>query len=450
MTHVAVIDIGKTNVKLALVDLDRLTEIAVRTKPNQVRPGPPYPHYDTEGQWAFVRTALADMSASHGIDAIVVTTHGACAALLDRQGDLAAPVLDYEHDGPDACRAEYDAIRPPFSESGSPALSKGLNLGAQLFWQLRLDPGLRAHIAHVVMWPQYWAHRLTGELAMDVCSLGAHSDLWNPAERRFSSLPERLGIAEKMAPPRPPGDVLGPLTPELQADLGLGPVPVLCGIHDSNASLLPHLIGRKAPFTVVSTGTWVISMAVGGRPVALDPARDTLINVNAFGGAVPSARFMGGREYDMIQGGRPKSATAADADRVLESGLMLLPSVVPECGPFQGRAHRWTQEPVGDGMREVALGYYLALMTAECLRAIGADGPSVIEGPFAANRWFCAMLQAASARPVLASSMRTGTAIGAAMLLAPQPRLTVDPPVSANDPRLTVYAGLWRTRTLAP
>ena len=40
--------------------------------------------------------------------------------------------------------------------------------------------------------------------------------------------------------------------------------PVLTGIHDSNASLLPHLIDRKPPFAVVSTGTWVIAMAIGG------------------------------------------------------------------------------------------------------------------------------------------------------------------------------------------
>jgi hypothetical protein len=37
-------------------------------------------------------------------------------------------------------------------------------------------------------------------------------------------------------------------------------------------------------------------MAVGGWAVKLGPARDTLIDVNAFGDPVPSARFMGGRE----------------------------------------------------------------------------------------------------------------------------------------------------------
>jgi len=36
---------------------------------------------------------------------------------------------------------------------------------------------------------------------------------------------------------------------------------VFCGVHDSNASLLPHLGSRQAPFTIVSTGTWVILMA---------------------------------------------------------------------------------------------------------------------------------------------------------------------------------------------
>ena len=42
--HIAVIDIGKTNAKLALVDLSTLTEMAVVTRPNIVQPGPPYPH----------------------------------------------------------------------------------------------------------------------------------------------------------------------------------------------------------------------------------------------------------------------------------------------------------------------------------------------------------------------------------------------------------------------
>jgi sugar (pentulose or hexulose) kinase len=281
---------------------------------------------------------------------------------------------------------------------------------------LQTDPGLLARTAHVVTWPQYWGFRLTGEVACDLSSLGCHTDLWNPGAGSWSSLPARLGLAARMAPPRRPAEPLGALTPAVQRETGLGPVPVLTGIHDSNASLVPHLLGREPPFAVVSTGTWVISMAIGGTKPPLDPARDTLVNVSALGVPVPSARFMGGREYDLMRSARPVTPTDQDASRVRDAGLMLLPAVVRGSGPFPARPHRWTHEPQTDAEREIALGYALALTTATCLDLIGAQGPTVVEGPFAANPWFLTMLASATDRPAIASRARTGTALGAALL----------------------------------
>ena len=115
MKHIAVLDIGKTNAKLALVEAPSLREIAVVTRPNTVLQGPPYPHFDLEGHWAFFLTHLAAFQAAHGVDAISVTTHGASIVLLDQAGALAAPMLDYEYPGPDALAAEYDALRPDFA-----------------------------------------------------------------------------------------------------------------------------------------------------------------------------------------------------------------------------------------------------------------------------------------------------------------------------------------------
>jgi sugar (pentulose or hexulose) kinase len=444
MRKVAVLDIGKTNVKVALVDLPGRAEVAVRTMPNRVVASGPWPHFDVEGIWEFVLAALADLQAAHGIDGIAVTTHGACAALLDASGALAAPVMDYEH--PLDRREAYDALRPSFALTGSPALPLGLNLGAQLHWQMAEDPGLRGRIAQVVMWPQYWGFRLTGRAACDVCSLGCHTDLWNPFAGALSPLVAQLGLEGRIATPRRPSEVLGTVSPELARRIGLSPaVPVLVGIHDSNASLVPHLTDRTRPFAVVSTGTWVVAMAMGGRPVTLDPARDTLVNVNAAGEPVPSARFMGGREFEMLREGRAGEATPAGAARVLREGVMLLPAVRPDSGPFQGRAMRWTVEPAGDGVLEVAAGFYLALMTAECLSLIGAEGTTVVEGPFAANPWFCAMLGAATGRAVVPADGRTGTAIGAAMLFAPgrTPAKPTRIPASP-DPQMVAHAERWR------
>lgn len=455
--YAAVIDIGKTNAKLALVRLSDRSEVAIATRPNTVLPGPPYPHFDVEGHWNFLLDELLRFHAEHRIEAITVTTHGAAGALLGKDGALVAPILDYEHTGPDACAAAYDMIRPPFSETGSPRLSMGLNLGAQLHWQFETDPQLRDRVHHVVTYPQFWAHRLTGVFATDVTSLGCHTDLWNPYQGKFSSLSDTLGIAEKIAPPRKPVDILGPISSEVVKRTGLpARTPVHCGIHDSNASLLPHLVAREPPFSVVSTGTWVIAMAVGGKTITLDPARDTLVNVNTFGEAVPSARFMGGREHDIALG-----AMAVDADNlqmleVLSQHAMLLPAVVPETGPFAGAQARWHggEPPLGSGQRCAAVGFYLALVTAHCLELIGHAGPIVVEGPFARNQPYLWMLGAASSSSVIAMDSTTGTSRGAALLIATDGTDTQNKPAfPAPDEQianpLLSYARAWRAKVAA-
>ncbi|WP_111560220.1 FGGY-family carbohydrate kinase [Paracoccus sediminilitoris] len=441
--HVAVIDVGKTNAKLALVDGRTLHEIAVVTRPNRVLPGPPWPSFDLEGHWAFFLDHLSAFQAEYGIDAIAVTTHGASAVLLDRDGGLALPMLDYEHDGPDGMAAAYDAIRPPFTQTGSPRLPLGLNLGAQLFWQFESNPGLRDRVAHIVTYPQFWGFRLTGQLATDVTSLGCHTDLWDPQAAAFSTLVERLDLARKIAPARRADAVLGVISADIAARTGMSPqVPVTCGIHDSNASLYPHVLAQKAPFSVVSTGTWVIAMAVGGDAPVLDPARDTLVNVNALGQPVPSARFMGGREYEIIRDGCDAIPTPDDRTEVL-AGVALLPSVVNDSGPFQTRHHVWTRQPTTDGARMLALSWYLALVTDACLSLVGAKGPVIVEGPFARNTDFTAML--AALRPgVRIAASATGTSVGAALLAgldAPLPETT---PVACDDPALLrAYAAIW-------
>lgn len=448
--HVAVIDIGKTNAKLALVDLARGNELAVVTRPNAVLPGPPYPHFDVAGHWAFLLDALRDFHTRHRIDGISVTTHGASGVLLDAAGELATPVLDYEYDGPDRVRDAYDAIRPDFALTGSPRLGCGLNLGAQLHWLFQRDPDLLGRTSAILTYPQYWGFLLTGAMATDVTSLGCHTDLWCPAEGTFSPLVDTLRIRDKIAAPCKSTDRLGPIKAGVAARTGLDPTtPVTCGIHDSNASLYPHLVQRKAPFSVVSTGTWVVAMAIGGKSVTLDPGRDTLINVAANGQPVRSARFMGGRAFDLLTEGSTATPTPDDMIAVLRSGVMLLPSVVTGSGPFPQHSARWigAEPPVGSPQRAAAIGFYLALMTGTCLDLIGAEGPSVIEGTFARNPAFLTMLSAVTRRVVSASASSTGTSIGAAMLAAQvAPMATVaaggsDP--DDLDPVWQSYAAQW-------
>jgi sugar (pentulose or hexulose) kinase len=445
--RVAVIDIGKTNAKVALVEGG--LEKAVRRTPNAVLRNGPYPHYDTERLWQFILGSLAELNREARIDAICVTTHGATAALIDSSGDLALPILDYEHDGPDALAAEYDAARPPFAETGTPRLPVGLNLGAQLFWQGRTFPEAFGRTAAILMYPQYWAFRLSGVRANEVTSLGCHTDLWDYPEGDYSTLVDRMGWRGLMAPVRAAADVLGPILPDIAATTGLHPAtPVYCGIHDSNASLLPHLIRRQQPFSVVSTGTWVVAMAIGGDAVELDPARDTLVNVNAFGAPVPSARFMGGREFEMLLGANPAQPGVDDVEAVLAAGTILTPAVRLGSGPFASRQSAWIGDEPRGGERTAAASFYLAMMTATALGLIGARGPSVVEGPFASNAAFLKMLAAATGRDVVAAGSATGTSGGAALLAEAD---TVGARGGTGEAAITspgveweVYADRWR------
>lgn len=451
---VAVLDVGKSNAKAVLFELAEGRELMVRTMPNTVRRDGPYPHFDTDRIWRFALDAFREMAERHAIDAVSITTHGASVALIG-EDDLALPVLDYEHPLPDEIQDAYDRVRPPFSETRSPRLPGGLNVGAQLFWLARAFPERFAAARQIVTYPQYWAWRLSGVASSEASSLGAHTDLWAPEAGRFSSLVVNEGWTERFAPLRSPFDALGPLRADVAAALGAGGhVKVHCGIHDSNASLLPHLLQRPTPFSVVSTGTWTIVFAVGSTPPALVPDRDTLMNVDAFRRPVPSARFMGGREFDILTGGRAEAPGAADVAAVLRGGVMALPTFSPGNGPYPQGQGRWIGDPetLSAPERTAAASLYLALTAARCLELVGAAGPIVVEGPFARNAVFAEGLALLAGRPVEMSSGTTGTSLGAALLTSagrtPSPRRETPPPNSGlvDGAALRSYAASWRAR----
>lgn len=444
MRRIAVLDIGKTNAKVLVVDLASGVEEVLARSPNTVLHDGPYPHHDIAALWVFALSGLKQ-AAARGVDAVSITTHGAACVLVDGQGGLALPMLDYEHDGPDRLAAEYDAVRPGFAETGSPRLPLGLNVGAQVFWLSRAFPAEFARVRHVLMLAQYWSFRLSGVAASEATSLGCHTDLWSPWAGRFSSLVARMGWEGLFPPVRKAADALGPILPEVAAATGLAPgTPVLCGIHDSNASLVPHL--TKAQCGVLSTGTWMIVMALGGRAVKLDAARDVLVNVNARGEPVPTARFMGGREMDEIMVGRIVEPSDRDLAAVLEGRVMAMPSLHPNTGPFPGQRFGWVGGEPDGGARMAAASFYAALMGAECLDLAGAEGPVIVEGAFGGNLAFLRMLATATGRVVKGSGQGAGTGLGAALLAGP---LAVSAPAAVevlpeSDPLWTGYVRAWR------
>lgn len=417
-----VLDIGKTNAKLTLVDADGRV-LAERRRPNAVLAGPPYPHHDTEGIWNWLLDTSRALAQLARVTAIVPVTHGATAALVDAAG-LVLPVLDYEAALPGV---DYDAHRPAYAHTYSPALPAGLNLGRQLAWLAQRFPQEFGRARHLLLYPQYWAWRLSGVAAAEATSLGCHTDLWEPFGQRYSSLVARMGWARLLPPMRPASATLGVLLPAVAAASGLPPsCQVLCGIHDSNASLVRYLdastrpgetSGHAAPRTVLSTGTWVIAAAFGAAVDGLREDADMLVNTDALGRPVPCMRFMGGREFGELAGpGRDAQAcTLADLERVIRLGTLALP-----CFAAGGAGRIDGPAPSDAGGRYALATLYVALMTDYCLDALGAAGPLAVEGSFTANPWFGGLL--ARLRPqqaVTYSDDASGTTHGAWLLRYP-------------------------------
>jgi len=420
---VAVFDIGATNMKAALVDGRGQVLVSVRSE-NRARSGPPYLHADTEAIWNWICETLASLSGAAEIRAIVPCTHGSAMALVDdnAKGDpLAFPIMYYEADPPKKIRRGYRDVAPPFDEVLAPTNPGGLTVGRQLFWQRQIDRKAFDRVTTIMPYAQYWAWRLTGVPRSEVTSLGAQTHIWAPTERDYSSLADELGIRSKFAPMARAWEPVGTLLPSVAAKTGLPKdTPVLAGIHDSNANYFRYLAAGMRDFTLLSTGTWIINFNPAFDPAGLVADYDTNTNTNVFGDPVCCSRFMGGREFTILEGSIKGTTSAPDIARLIGWDTMALPSFTDSGGPCPGTGGKGKvvgETPVSPSDRTALASLYCALMTDLSIGHIGSANEIVIDGAFAENQIFCRLL--AGLRPdqtVRVSAERDGTVLGASLL----------------------------------
>jgi sugar (pentulose or hexulose) kinase len=455
MTHplIALIDIGKTNAKLAVVDPQTGAEIRGSRRANAVVQGPVTRELDVDAINQWLLDALRDAPHRDRIRTIVPVAHGAAAVLIDRDNRvLAAP--DYEDPCFERVNVEYRQQRDGYQSTYSPDLPLGLNLGRQLFFLQQTQPQLFSRVTHALLYPQFWAWRLCGVMASEVTSLGCHSDLWLPREQRFSKLAQARGWDTLFPPKKLASDVLGPISAEIAAVTGLDPqCQVTGGIHDSNASYLKFLSARdrNEPFTVISSGTWTVVMANRADLSRLREDKDMLASVDAFGSPVATARFMGGREYEAIAGtdGRPNMPALLN---VLERQSMALPAFASG-GPFAGREGRLVNADSLSGSERASLAtLYVALMCELLIEMLGAEGAVLIDGPLATNPLFGALLGALLPDRSIELSAGDGGNTRAACYLAgfhDAPPSPMTPAAAATLKRLPAYREAWRKLVLS-
>lgn len=401
-----IFDIGKTNIKGYVLNENSET-VWTESQKNVAIKGLDYTYIDVENVETWLLSALKKANAAFNISAINISTHGACAVLIGQDNKLLMPVMDYECDTPEQVSSEYDVIRPTFNHSFSPNLSAGLNLGRQLWWLKKHQAEAFASVKYLFMYPQYWVWKLTGIAVNEVTSLGCHTDLWLPEQQEYSSLVDKLGIRQAMPPLVAAYESVGSLSQKIQLHTGINnQCKVFAGIHDSNASFACYLSGyldnhlnhslknnMNQAFTVVSTGTWVIAMSMGGDIKRLHEEADMLANVCVLNQAIACARFMGGREFELIcqqtNAQTTDEVSVADIQSVIDQTIFALPAFAAGSGPFRG-AKSQISAPPANGKALATL--YLALMIDYQLSQLDAKGDIIFGSTSKKNPLMCRII----------------------------------------------------------
>ena len=420
--HVAVLDIGKTNMKLLVATADGVPVDQI-SRVNDCQLATPYAAIDVPRIVEWFLETLPAMASKHRIGAIIATAHGCTGHLCDGGGPV-LPMMDYEAVSPPDVDAAYLKIAPSYAQTMTNIGAGANRIAKQLLWQQMHFAKDFARAEFYLTLPQYIAWRLGGRPASEITQIAAQSHLWAPLENDFSSVVKSQGWTRLFPPFALAGEPLGPVSPEIAARTGLAPeTEILCGVHDSNANLFRYKAAGLAAGTIFSTGTWMIGFERSRSLASADPARAMVSNIDVDGAPVASSLTMAGREYAILAGaGDCTDAEAlAQVPALLARGTFALPSFVKDDGLFPGSAGRGRiagPAPATLAERRALAAMYVAFTAHFCLDALESRTQRiVIDGGFAANRAFAGLLAALRApQPVSVSASKDGTALGAALL----------------------------------
>jgi sugar (pentulose or hexulose) kinase len=426
MSNVAVLDIGKTNIKLSAATRDGAILETVSTA-NVTLAGPPYRHPDLAGIEDWLFRELPPLARRHSIGAFVACGHGSAGVLVGESGPV-MPMIDYENDVPALVNDAYRDLAGSVEERGSPVMAGAAHLARQLLWLELHWPEALARGRFFLGGPQYWAWRLSGVAASDLTYLAAQSHLWNIPERRFTGIVGRRGWQRLIPKIRPAWEALGPLQPDLARRLGLrSEIDVLCGIHDSSANFYRYQQAGLADLAVISTGTWIVGLSDSFAPDALAATGGMTWNADVFGRPLTGMLAMGGRDFSAIAGKGPTvPVNPRTVARLAQAGTFALPTFAFDDGPFPGSAGRGRiagpPPPDAEERRALAL-LYVALLTDTCLDLMGCAATTVLDGSFVKDPLYASLVAAMRpGRRTLYSIDGYGTAAGAALLAGHETR----------------------------
>lgn len=451
---IAVLDIGKTNKKVLVYNMQLQVQEQVSAVIGEVTSKAGLKLEQPEVVYSWFCQMLSQLSQRFDIVAISVTTHGAMGVCLDEHGNITCPPLAYTNEpGGDFDNSFYQRFGSRAElqrQTATAQIGEMVNFAKMIFYWNEYYPDLMAQTKHILMYPQYFGYKLTGQIAAEPTMLGCHSYLYDHENNTYSGLALELGVADKL-PARIANswEVLGVVTPEIVYATGINPACVVTiGVHDSNSSLLPYLLTQADDFVLNSTGTWCVVMKQS-HEIAFDQSeigKTVFYNQNVFNRPVKTSVFMGGLEYETYMGllrqihGRSDLPALDDSlyGRLFDSAdCFILPSVVKGAGMFpdmQARVvdngevipfDRYSSNPAlikffADYEMSVAVLTASLVMQTYCAMEAAGYSPGdkiFVEGGFRHNQPYLQLLTAmCPGSEVYTTDIEQATALGAALL----------------------------------
>jgi sugar (pentulose or hexulose) kinase len=458
---IAVLDMGKSNVKLSAVTAGGHVVETV-SLPNTPLPGPPWQHHDVSGIGDWAMDQLAVLCRRHSIASLIATGHGSGGVLVladpdAPDGGVALPMVDYEQPLPAEVDAAYRPLAGTFADRGSAIMQAATHQARQMLWMEMAEPRRFAKARWYLGLPQYWAWRFSGVAAAEYSFLGAQSHLWNMPQQRYAPIVAAQGWRHLMAPLAHAGQALAPLRPALVRHFNLPEgIMVHTGAHDSSTNFYRYQAAGLSNMVVVSTGTWIVALADAVPVETLVEARNMTINCDMAGHVVGGALTMGGREFIHVAGAQPPAALAdlALVAQLVEQGTFAVPAFGADGGQFPGSASRGKTvgpPPQGPAQQLALAVLYMALLTQTCADVLAPGRRLILDGSYLRDPAYAAVV-AALRHPAetRVNAEGYGVAAGAALLCgharrqAPMQIQLFTPPANRALSGLSAYAHRWR------
>lgn len=231
-------------------------------------------HWDLAHQWQDIQAGIRSSASAYPLESLGVDTWGVDFTLLDENNQPLFAPYHYRDARTDGMMEEVFTKVPKaeiFAQTGIQFMQ--LNTLYQLYAMVLADHPALSKARTLLTMPDIFNHFLCGSKSCEF-SIATTTQCFDPLKGTWAfDLLEKLGIPTQIFPQIcQPGTVLGSILPDVSAQFGVDPIPVVAPACHDTGSAVAAVPAGQGDFAWLSSGTWSILGAEVAKPVVNEKA----------------------------------------------------------------------------------------------------------------------------------------------------------------------------------